>query len=129
MAHQAEEGMLADELLKGFAAYLEAVRTQRPAYQILAEFERYNEWTFFAPVGLIQSASLLGRRCSGLSLMELFLLLALNSLASSLFPTAFADRLPRPMPVADCSVTRFWPRFRYLAVVRLLAQHRSPLRL
>ena len=32
-----------------------------------------------APVGLIQSTSLLGRECSGLSLMELFLLPALNS--------------------------------------------------
>jgi hypothetical protein len=50
------------------------------------------------------------------------------SLASSFVPTVFADRLPRPIAVADCSVTRFWPRFRYLAVVRLLAQHRSPFR-
>ena len=30
------------------------------------------EWTFFAPVGLIQSASLLGRAGTGLSSMELF---------------------------------------------------------
>ncbi len=67
-----------------------------------------NEWTFLAPVGLIQSASLLGRGCTGISLMELFLLLALTHLAFSLFPTIFVDCLPRPTSVADCSVTRFF---------------------
>jgi hypothetical protein len=35
-----------------------------------------NEWTFFAPLGLIQSTSLLGRERTGFSLMELFLILA-----------------------------------------------------
>src|SRR6266576_4318539 len=49
-----------------------------------------NEWTFLAPVGLIQSASLLGRKCTGISLMELIHLLAVTHLAFSLFPTVFA---------------------------------------
>src|SRR5450631_2580070 len=55
----------------------------------------HNEWTFLAPVGLIQSASLLGRECTGISLMELIHLLAVTHLASSLFPTVFAGCLPR----------------------------------
>src|SRR5712691_13453923 len=87
-----------------------------------------NEWTFLAPVGLIQSASLLGRGCKGISLMELFLLLALTHLAFSLFPTIFVDCLPRPTSVADCSVTRFSSCLWYYTVVRLLTERRSPLR-
>jgi hypothetical protein len=45
------------------------------------------EWTFLAAVGLSQSASLLGRKCTGLSLMELFLLLDLALLVFFPFPT------------------------------------------
>jgi hypothetical protein len=41
-----------------------------------------NEWTFFAPAGLIQSTSLLGRGCTGFSLMELILLHALTHWSS-----------------------------------------------
>src|ERR1700688_3004791 len=83
---------------------------------------------FLAPVGLIQFASLLGRGCTGISLMELFLLLALTLLAFSLFPTIFVDCLPRPTAVADCSVTRFSSCWWYYTVVRLLTARRSPLR-
>src|SRR3954453_746484 len=86
-----------------------------------------NEWTFFAPVGLIQSASLLGRQCTGFSLMELFHLLALTHLVFSLFPTAFADCLPRPTSAASFPVTRLSPRLWYYTAVRLLPGHRSPL--
>ena len=39
------------------------------------------EWPFLAAVGLSQSASLLNRECTGLSLRELFLLLDLALLA------------------------------------------------
>src|SRR5215467_2107726 len=82
------------------------------------------EWTFFVPIRLIQSTSLLGRECTGFSLMELFLLLAFTHLASSLFLTVFAGCLPRPTLIADCSVTRFSPRFRYYSAVGLLTEHR-----
>src|SRR5215472_13350482 len=61
-----------------------------------------NEWTFLALVGLIQSTSLLGRKCTGISLMELFHLLAFTHLASFLFPTVFAGRLPRPTSGRHC---------------------------
>ena len=60
------------------------------------------EWTFFAAVGLIQSNSLLGRKCTGISLMELIHLsvlthcLPLSSQPSSpaAFPNPFCCRLP-----------------------------------
>jgi hypothetical protein len=60
--------------------------------------------------------------------MELILLPALAHLASSLFPTIFAGCLPQPTSVADLSVTRFSPRFRYYTAVRQLAGLRSPFR-
>jgi len=60
--------------------------------------------------------------------MELILLPALTHLASLLFPTIFAGCLPRPTSVADLSVTRFSPRFRYYSAVRQLAERRSPFR-
>jgi hypothetical protein len=53
-----------------------------------------NEWTFFASVGLIQFASLLGRRCTGVSLIELFHLAALAHLVLFLSPILFAGCLP-----------------------------------
>src|ERR1700728_902315 len=87
-----------------------------------------NEWTFLAPVGLIQSTSLLGRECTGISLMELIHLPALAHLVFSLFPTAFAGCLPRPTSAAGFPVTRFSPRLRYYTAVRLLTEHRSPFR-
>ena len=59
-----------------------------------------NEWTFLAPVGLIQSTSLLGRECTGISRMELIHLPALAHLVFSRFPTAFAGCLPRPTSAA-----------------------------
>jgi len=60
--------------------------------------------------------------------MELFLLHALNSLAPPVLPNH--QRLP-PFPghsPADRSVTQLSPRLRYYSAVRLLAQHRLPLR-
>jgi hypothetical protein len=82
-----------------------------------------------APIGLSQSASLLGRECTGISLIELFHLPALTHLTRCLFQTAFADRLPRLTLVAACAVTRLSPRFRYSAAVRLLTESRLPFRL
>jgi hypothetical protein len=77
---------------------------------------------------LIQSTSLLGRECTGISLMELIHLPALAHLVFSLFPTAFAGCLSRPTSAAGCPVTRLSPRLRYYTAVRLLAEYRSPLR-
>jgi hypothetical protein len=83
-----------------------------------------------ASIGLSQSASLLGRECTGsISLIELFHLPALTHLTRCLFQTAFADRLPRLTLVAACAVTRLSPRFRYSAAVRLLTESRLPFRL
>src|ERR1700674_1884880 len=62
-----------------------------------------NEWTFLAPVRLIQSTSLLGHGRTGFSLKELFrppisllIWFPFSSCPSS--PAAFPD--PRPSPVA-----------------------------
>ena len=54
------------------------------------------------PVGLSQSASLLGRSRTGFSLMELILTIVLTHPASCLAPTTFAGRLPQPtrLPIA-----------------------------
>src|SRR6516165_3309134 len=101
--------------------------------QAISRFSRLytlsiNEWTFFAPVGLIQSASLLGRECTGISLMELIHLPALTHLVSFLFPTVFAGCLPRPTSAAGRPVTRLSPCLWYYTAVRLLTGRRSPLR-
>jgi len=60
-----------------------------------------NEWTFFAPVGLIQSDSLLGRKYTGISLMELIHLSVLTHCLPLSFerpsPTHFCHRLPGRM--------------------------------
>ncbi len=50
------------------------------------------------------------------------------ALTSLLFPPAFVCRLPRPTPVADCSVTRLSPCLKYYSAVRLLTEHRFPFR-
>ena len=67
-----------------------------------------NEWTFFASVGSIQSDSILGRKCTGISLMELIHSTRVPSfpysLPISLPATAFAGCLPPeplPSPVAQ----------------------------
>jgi len=54
------------------------------------------------PVGLSQSASLLGRSRTGFSLMELILTIVLTHPASCLAPTTLAGRLPQPtrLPIA-----------------------------
>src|SRR5450755_1901021 len=59
---------------------------------------------------------------------ELIHLIALTRLTSLLFPPAFVCRLPRPTPVADCSVTRLSPCLEYYSAVRLLTEHRFPFR-
>jgi hypothetical protein len=60
-----------------------------------------NEWTFFAPVGLIQSDSLLGRKCTGISLKELIHLSVLTHCrplsSQPPSPAAFPDPLPSPV--------------------------------
>jgi hypothetical protein len=66
---------------------------------------------FLAPVGLIHSASLLGRECTGISLIELILLPALAHLASPLFPTAFVCLRLRPTSAADLSVAQLSAAF------------------
>jgi len=85
-----------------------------------------NEWTFLAPVGLIQSASLLGRRCTGLSLKGNCSSSPPYSLTSWFVfnPTLFVCRLPRRLLAADCSVTTVSHRFRYYSAVRRLAKLR-----
>ena len=64
--------------------------------------EGIKEWTFFAPVGFSQSASLLGRSLLGLSLMELLHAFALARLVFLPAPTTFVHRLPQPtrLPIA-----------------------------
>jgi hypothetical protein len=61
-----------------------------------------NEWTFFAPAGLIQSTSLLGRGCTGFSLMELILLPALTHWSSFSAQPSSSAAFPDPFlsPVA-----------------------------
>jgi NADPH:quinone reductase-like Zn-dependent oxidoreductase len=61
-----------------------------------------NEWTFFAPAGLIQSTSLLGRGCTGFSLMELILLHALTHWSSLSSQPSSSAAFPDPFlsPVA-----------------------------
>src|SRR5712692_1796047 len=54
-----------------------------------------NEWTFFAPVGLIQSTSLLGAERTGISLMELIHLPAPFSSGLLSLPNRLR-RLPSP---------------------------------
>ena len=50
----------------------------------------------YAPVGSIEAASVLGRRCTGFSKKELIHLIALTRLASLFFRPVFVRRLPRP---------------------------------
>src|SRR5262249_28153025 len=61
-----------------------------------------NEWTFLAPVGLIQSTSLLGRERTGFSLKELFrppssLLIWFPFSSQPSSPAVFSDPLPSPV--------------------------------
>ena len=60
------------------------------------EMEGVNEWTFCSPVGLSQSASLLGRSLLGLSHKELIRAIGLTHSRPAVSPTTFADRLPQP---------------------------------
>src|SRR5580692_5550912 len=89
-----------------------------------------NEWTFLAPVRLIQSTSLLRRERTGFSLKELFQPLIFTHLVSFLFLTIFAGCLPRPTSVAGCPVTWLSPRFiGTFQPADYLTELRSPLRL
>src|SRR5215469_12147099 len=87
-----------------------------------------NEWTFLAPVGLIQSTSLLRRKCTGISLMELIHLSRLYSSGILSLPHRLR-RLPSPthfrspLLVAQLSLG-LW----YYTAVRLLTECRSPFR-
>jgi hypothetical protein len=66
-----------------------------------------NEWTFFASVGLIQFASLLGRRRTGVSLIELFHLAALAHLVLFLSPSSLPAAFPDPLPSPIARLHRF----------------------
>ena len=89
--------------------------------------EGINEWTFCSPVGLSQSASLLGR--------SLLVFHIRNLSAPSALLTPVPPSLPPPCrptspahPAAALAVERLSPPVRYYSVVRLLARHRLPLR-
>jgi len=70
-----------------------------------------NEWTFLAPVGLIQSTSLLGRERTGFSKGTVPTSLILAHLVSFLVPDHLR-RLPSPThSVAGCPVAWLSPRF------------------
>src|SRR6516225_11114367 len=88
-----------------------------------------SEWTFFAPVRLIQSTSLLRRERTGFSLMELFHLSPLYSSGFLSLPDHLR-RLPSPTHFRrpPGGITRLSPRLWYYTAVRLLTEHRSPLR-
>ena len=62
------------------------------------------EWTFLSPVGLIQSTSLLGRRCPGLSLKELSTSTPL--LISSSFSSQPSSPAAFPSPLGCRSLNR-----------------------
>ena len=52
----------------------------------------------------------------------------LYSLVFCLFPTTFANRLPQPIPLPIIRSHGFRRAYWYYSVVRLLTEHRSPLR-
>jgi hypothetical protein len=88
---------------------------------------------------LIQSESLLGRWCPGLSQRELVLTIILTHLpvvsmfrtrtSNCINPTTFASRLPRPTPTAGLPVTWLSPGLKYYSAVRPLTRHRFPFHL
>src|SRR5215471_17519592 len=89
-----------------------------------------NEWTYLAPVGLIQSTSLLRRERTGFSLKEPFrppssLLIWFPFPSRPSSPAAFPD----PLLVADHSVTQLSSHFRYCSALRPLTERHSPFRL
>ena len=88
---------------------------------------------------MIQSESLLGRWCPGLSQRELVLTIILTHLpvvsmfrtrtSNCINPTTFASRLPRPTPTAGLPVTWLSPGLKYYSAVRPLTRHRFPFHL
>ena len=91
------------------------------------EMEGVNEWTFCSPVGLSQSASLLGRSLLGLSHKELIRAIGLTTPVLPSLPPPCRPTSPAH-PAAALAVERLSPPVRYYSVVRLLARHRLPLR-
>ena len=91
------------------------------------EMEGINEWTFCSPVGLSQSASLLGRSLLGLSRKELIRAIGLTRSRAVSLPPPCRPTSPAH-PAAALAVERLSPPVRYYSVVRLLARHRLPLR-
>ena len=88
---------------------------------------------------MIQSESLLGRWCPGLSQRELVLTIILTHLpvvsmfrtqtSNCINTTTFASRLPRPTPTAGLPVTWLSPGLKYYSAVRPLTRHRFPFHL
>ena len=87
------------------------------------------EWSLLAPVGLIQSASLLGQSLLGLPLNELVLVIGLAPLASCCYPTTFAGRLPQPTRLPLARSRGFHPALGTVRPSDYSHQLRFPLRL
>jgi hypothetical protein len=60
--------------------------------------------------------------------MELILLYTFTHWFSFFYPTTFANRLPQPIPLPIIRSRGFHRASWYYSVVRLLTEHRSPLR-
>ena len=92
------------------------------------EMEGINEWTFCSPVGLSQSASLLGRSLLGLSHKELIRAIGLTHSRPAVSPTTLPTDFPSPPGCRSRGRTAFTARQVLFGSVRLLARHRLPLR-
>ena len=71
--------------------------------------EGVNEWTFCSPVGLSQSASLLGRSLLGLSHKELIRAIGLTHSRPAVSPTTLPTDFPSPTRLLALAVERGGP--------------------
>ena len=74
------------------------------------EMEGINEWTFCSPVGLSQSASLLGRSLLGLSHKELIRAIGLTNSRPAVSPTTLPTDFPSPPGCRSRGRTAFTAR-------------------
>ena len=74
------------------------------------EMEGINEWTFCSPVGLSQSASLLGRSLLGLSHKELIRAIGLTHSRPAVSPTTLPTDFPNPPGCRSRGRTAFTAR-------------------
>ena len=74
------------------------------------EMEGVNEWTFCSPVGLSQSASLLGRSLLGLSHKELIRAIGLTHSRPAVSPTTLPTDFPSPPGCRSRGRTAFTAR-------------------